>query len=53
MSWAFREVLIRQPDQSYHSLLVSLRGLLQTSGFQQKPVMSCSHPIDTNLRFVI
>jgi len=52
MSWAFREVLLKQPQQSYHSLLVNVRDLL-AGKYQQKPVLSASHPIDTNLLFVI
>ena len=52
MSWAFREVLLRQPQQSYHSLLVNIRDLL-SGKYQQKPVLSSSHPIDTNLLFII
>jgi len=52
MSWAFREVLLRQPQLSYHQLLVNVRDLL-SGKYQQKPVLSASHPIDTNLLFII
>ena len=52
MSWAFRECLLRQPQQSYHQLLVSIREML-AGKYQQKPVLSASHPIDTNLLFII
>jgi metacaspase-1 len=52
MSWAFRESLMRQPQQSYHQLLLSVRELL-AGKYQQKPVLSSSHPIDTNLLFII
>jgi Caspase domain len=52
MSWAFREVLTRQPNQSYASLLQNVRELL-AARYNQKPVLSASHPIDTKLRFVI
>jgi hypothetical protein len=52
MSWAFREVLLRQPQQSYHELLVNIRELLSQK-YQQKPVLSASHPIDTQLLFII
>lgn len=52
MSWAFREVLTQNPQQSYHSLLVNVRNLL-AGKYQQKPVLSASHPIDTNLLFII
>ena len=52
MSWAFREVLLRKPQQSYHELLVNVRELL-SGKYQQKPVLSASHPIETSLRFII
>ena len=52
MSWAFREVLTQQPQQSYKSLLANIRILLEAR-YQQKPVLSASHPIDTSLLFVI
>jgi metacaspase-1 len=52
MSWAFRESLTRNPRQSYHQLLLSIRELL-AGKYQQKPVLSASHPIDTSLLFVI
>jgi metacaspase-1 len=52
MSWAFREVLLKKPQQSYHELLVNIRELL-AGKYQQKPVLSASHPIDTNLLFII
>lgn len=51
MSWAFREVLTRQPRQSYHSLLLNVRELL-AGKYSQKPVLSSSHPIDTRLLFM-
>jgi len=52
MSWAFRECLLKQPQQSYHQLLVTIREML-AGKYQQKPVLSASHPIDTNLLFII
>ena len=52
MSWAFREALLRKPQQSYHELLVNVRELL-AGKYQQKPVLSASHPIDTKLLFII
>lgn len=52
MSWAFREALSRKPQQSYHELLVNVRELLSQK-YQQKPVLSASHPIDTSLLFII
>lgn len=52
MSWAFREVLTKQPNQSYNSLLANVRDLLSAK-YSQKPVLSASHPIDTKLKFVL
>lgn len=52
MSWAFKEVLTRQPQQSYASLLQNVREILAMR-YNQKPVLSASHPIDTSLRFVL
>lgn len=52
MSWAFREVLTRQPNQSYQQLLQNIRTLLAEK-YEQKPVLSASHPIDTSIRFVL
>jgi len=52
MSWAFREVLTKQPQQSYHSLLLNVRELL-ASRYRQTPVLSSSHPIDTRLQFIM
>ena len=52
MSWAFREVMTRQPRQSYHSLLVNVRELLATK-YAQIPVFSASHPVDTRLEFIL
>ena len=52
MSWALREALTRQPNQSYASLLVNVRELL-AARYSQKPMLSASHPIDTSLKFVL
>jgi metacaspase-1 len=52
MSWAFREVLTQNPNQTYASLLQNVRALLPPQ-YSQKPVLSSSHPIDTSSRFVI
>jgi len=52
MSWAFREALTRQPQQSYQSLMRSLRVMLEER-YDQKPVLSASHPIDTGLLFIV
>lgn len=52
MSWAFLTVLSKQPQQSYLSLLQNMRAEL-SSKYSQKPQLSCSHEIDTNLQFLL
>ncbi|EIW85876.1 hypothetical protein CONPUDRAFT_78523 [Coniophora puteana RWD-64-598 SS2] len=52
MSWAFRESLSKNKDQSYQSLLMSIRALLKDN-YKQKPQLSSSHPIHTTLRFIM
>ncbi|RLV89843.1 Metacaspase-1 [Spathaspora sp. JA1] len=52
MSFAFLSVLKQEPQQSYLSLLQNMRSILQ-SKYSQKPQLSSSHPIDTNLQFII
>ncbi|PNP37440.1 hypothetical protein TGAMA5MH_10674 [Trichoderma gamsii] len=52
MSWAFISALKRNPKQSYVELLNSVREILETK-YTQKPQLSCSHPLDTNLMFVM
>ncbi|KAI1412552.1 hypothetical protein F5Y13DRAFT_44114 [Hypoxylon sp. FL1857] len=52
MSWAFITALKQNPKQSYVELLNSIRDVLQTK-YTQKPQLSCSHPLDTNLLFVM
>ncbi|RFU23979.1 Acting on peptide bonds (peptidase), partial [Scytalidium lignicola] len=52
MSWAFITALKNNPNQSYVELLNSIRDELETK-YTQKPQLSCSHPLDTNLRFVM
>jgi hypothetical protein len=52
MSWAFISALKENPDQSYVELLNSIRDLLE-SKYSQKPQLSCSHPLDTDLKFVM
>ncbi|KAI0270327.1 caspase domain-containing protein [Russula aff. rugulosa BPL654] len=51
MSYAFITALNQQPRQSYQQLLQSLRGILRAK-YSQKPQLSCSHPMDTNLEFI-
>ncbi|KYK57980.1 metacaspase CasA [Drechmeria coniospora] len=52
MSWAFITALKQNPQQSYVELLNSIRDVLATK-YTQKPQLSCSHPLDTNLLFVM
>ncbi|KAH6677771.1 metacaspase-1 [Plectosphaerella plurivora] len=52
MSWAFVTSLKKNPQQSYVQLLNSIRDELATK-YTQKPQLSCSHPLNTNLLFVM
>lgn len=52
MSWAFITAMKQNPNQSYVELLNSIRDVLATK-YTQKPQLSCSHPLDTNLRFIM
>ncbi|KAM3428092.1 hypothetical protein MY1884_004968 [Beauveria asiatica] len=52
MSWAFITAIKQNPNQSYVQLLNSIRDVL-ASKYTQKPQLSCSHPLDTNLLFVM
>ncbi|KAH7157189.1 caspase domain-containing protein [Dactylonectria macrodidyma] len=52
MSWAFVSALKKHPQQSYVQLLNSIRDELATR-YTQKPQLSCSHPLDTNILFVM
>ncbi|EXV06267.1 peptidase C14 family protein [Metarhizium robertsii] len=52
MSWAFMTALKKNPQQSYVQLLNSIRDELATK-YTQKPQLSCSHPLNTNLLFVM
>ncbi|OQN98909.1 Metacaspase-1A [Cryoendolithus antarcticus] len=52
MSWAFVAALKKNPQQSYVQLLNSIREELETK-YTQKPQLSCSHPLDTNLLYVM
>ncbi|KZL72099.1 caspase domain-containing protein [Colletotrichum incanum] len=52
MSWAFITALKKNPQQSYVQLLNSIRDELATR-YTQKPQLSCSHPLNTNLLFVM
>ncbi|KAE8358475.1 Metacaspase-1B [Aspergillus caelatus] len=52
LSWAFIKTLQQRPNQSYLQLLNSVRSELEGK-YSQKPQLSCSHPLDTNLLFVM
>ncbi|EIW80781.1 peptidase C14, partial [Coniophora puteana RWD-64-598 SS2] len=52
MSWAFRESLSENKDQSYQDLLNSVRGLLKDN-YKQTPQLSSSHRIVRSLRYHI
>ncbi|RYP27161.1 hypothetical protein DL768_011313 [Monosporascus sp. mg162] len=52
MSWAFITALKKRPQQSYVQLLNSIRDELE-SRYTQKPQLSCSHPLNTDLLFVM
>lgn len=52
MSHAFIKALNANPQQSYVELLNSVRDILEAD-YSQKPQLSCSHPLDTNLLFVM
>ncbi|KAG9243439.1 caspase domain-containing protein [Calycina marina] len=52
MSWAFITAMKKNPQQSYVQLLNSIRDELSTK-YTQKPQLSSSHPLNTNLLFVM
>lgn len=52
LSWAFIKSLHQCPHQSYLQLLNSIRAELDGK-YLQKPQLSCSHPLDVHLRFVL
>ncbi|KAK2767150.1 Ca(2+)-dependent cysteine protease [Onygenales sp. PD_12] len=52
MSWAFITALKKNPQQSYVQLLRSIRDELSTK-YTQKPQLSCSHPLNTDLLYVM
>jgi len=52
MSYAFVAALNKNPQQSYVQLLNAIRDELRGK-YDQKPQLSCSHPLDTNLLFVM
>ncbi|CAP59680.1 uncharacterized protein PODANS_1_690, partial [Podospora anserina S mat+] len=52
MSHAFISALKANPQQSYVELLNNIRDILERD-YSQKPQLSCSHPLDTSLLFVM
>lgn len=52
MSWAFITAMKKNPQQSYVQLLNSIRDELATK-YTQKPQLSCSHPLNTDILFVM
>ncbi|EPQ52837.1 peptidase C14 [Gloeophyllum trabeum ATCC 11539] len=52
MSFAFISALTQNPQQSYQMLLQSIRQILRDK-YSQKPQLSSSHPIDTNIMFIM
>jgi hypothetical protein len=52
MTDAFLTVLARNPNPSYLKLLNEMRWILSEK-YSQKPQFSSSHPIDTNLQFIV
>ncbi|KAJ3574191.1 hypothetical protein NP233_g1948 [Leucocoprinus birnbaumii] len=51
MSYAFIRALTENKQQSYQQLLVNIRVILKEK-YSQKPQLSSSHPMDTNLMFI-
>ncbi|GLB40399.1 putative metacaspase [Lyophyllum shimeji] len=51
MSFAFIAALSQNKQQSYQQLLVGIREILRAK-YSQKPQLSASHPMDTNLLFI-
>ena len=52
MSWAFISALKKNPQQSYVQLLNSIREELEGK-YDQKPQLSCSHPLNVGLLYVM
>ncbi|THH28606.1 hypothetical protein EUX98_g5580 [Antrodiella citrinella] len=52
MSHAFISSLTLDPNQTYQDLLRSVRDILKVK-YSQKPQLSSSHRIDTNLKFIL
>jgi hypothetical protein len=52
MSHAFIAAMKMKPQQTYVELLNNIRDILEAK-YEQKPQLSCSHPLDTDLLFVM
>jgi len=52
MSYAFMKCLDANPKQSYQQLLKNIRQVLRKN-YSQKPQLSTSHKIDTNIQFIL
>lgn len=52
MSYAFVSALKKNPQQSYVQLLNSIRDELEGK-YDQKPQLSCSHPLGESIRIII
>lgn len=52
MSHAFIQVMRNNKNQSYLSLLNNMRDVLEDK-YEQKPQLSCSHPLDCDLQFIM
>jgi len=52
MSHAFIAALTKNPHQSYQALLQNIRRELEGK-YAQKPQLSCSHPLDTTILYVM
>jgi len=52
MSYAFMKCLDENPKESYQQLLKNVREILRKN-YSQKPQLSSSHKIDTNLSFIL
>jgi hypothetical protein len=46
MSFAFRNALLKNPQQSYLQLLNSVRDEMTQGRYSQRPQLSCCHPLD-------
>lgn len=53
MSFAFRNALLKNPQQSYLQLLNSVRDEMLQGGYEQKPQLSACHTLDVNLLFTL